>query len=286
LVFIMLALCGVAGALITFRARSDKAELVATYFTAGALVMVADWVAFGWFAFYSYHPGLARDPNVDGVLGEFLAEIVFVPGALIVLLTFLTGWRQWVVGGLLFGAIEWVFVGAGLLILHGWRTWYTVAGFAIYCVLLGRFESAVRRRGLDQPWIRAVTRVALIFWMIAVLTLVLRGTRWVSSTGVNVMPTPMGNQALGRFVTYLPVSLPLGYWILAGDRHRRPLRILTMLMLAILINYGFIATRLQSFRRPWGPVSDAVAQTGAIVLACGLDNWIAHLARRQRTKLR
>jgi GNAT superfamily N-acetyltransferase len=276
LVYIIMAVAGLAGALHAFQHNRFKAALAAAFFTAGAAVLHADWAAFGWFSLYTYHPGLARDPVVDAVWGEALAEAIFVPCLSVVLLAYLPRWRGQLLGTALVTALDVLFTRLGLYAHHGWQAWMTAVTFAIYFPLIEAYFQAAREGGMQSAPVRAILRTALALWALATLTLALRAGRLVV-TAIHVMPTYLGNQALGRYLTYVPVTLVFGYQIMAGDPRKRAAGLTALLAVLTIGNYGLMRGGIQQFVRPWGPVTDAVAQTAAIAVAMRLEDWIVGL---------
>lgn len=270
--YVLLALAGVVPAMRAFARRRDPA-LIATFFLAGGLIMLADWIAYGWFRLYDYQPGLVRSALVDSMLGEWLAETLFVAALSVALVVYTPGWRGVALGTTLVAMAEETFSFLGVFSRHGWPVWATAAAFPFYFLGNFRFWRAARKRSLKGGWPRQVARAGVGFWLVAMLTAVLRLTG-LQITNLHVMPTHLANQSLGRFLTY-GFSATLGcYWCAAGEPASRPVRVLLATALAVVLNYVFIAAHIQFFLSPYGPVSDGVAQGIIFGAACLIDNWI------------
>lgn len=280
MVYLILATLGLAGALWSLSRTEHKAARLATFSTAAALVIVADWIAFGWFGLYVYRPGLSAEQRVDSVLGEFLADIVFVPSLAVTLTEFLPPLAGVAAGTVMVCLLEVVFGRYGLFVPKGWAVLYSFTGFPFYFWAVYLAWRTFKRSGIEGGW-ATFLRFTLLFNAAALLKLYLRATAFIK-TQIAIMATPQGNQALGRFLTYVPVMLVLGFWV-AADKERLWMRLAVSLTAICLINAAFVAFRFQFFLPPWSGPADALAQCAGIWVALraesSIRNWEAQRLR-------
>lgn len=275
MIYLMLTFVGLTGAAFAlFRTdRRGRADVVTALIVAAAWVMLADWIAFGWFGLYTYRPFLLADPIADGALGELLADILFVPSLCVTLLRFLPGLTGIAVGAASVTIIEEWFTALGLFQRHGWELWHTFVGFVVYFAALDLFWHDLQHRVLPPAHRTAILRVCILFDTMAPLTLFLRAGQLVV-TEIHLVPTYLGNQALGRFIFYGLVVLPPAYWALSGGRERW-LRVGAVTTGILLMNYLLSASGIQRFVPPWNATVDALAQGAAIVLSGLLEDAIS-----------
>ncbi|HLN65337.1 MAG TPA: hypothetical protein VK464_27765, partial [Symbiobacteriaceae bacterium] len=241
------------------------------------VVILADYIAFGFFDLYHYHPRLLADELADSALGEFLADILFVPSLTIALAAWFPRRLSLALGTFIVTALEGLFVPVGLFHQTGWRLWLTAALFPAYFYGIDLFRRRAHTKGIDTPLARGLIRSFLVVDTLAILTLYIRAQRLVM-TNIHLLPTQQGNQAFGRFVTYIIPTGALGYWALS-DRQVRPARLAAITLGLIAFNYTVSALHFQSFRHPWSEWADALAQGGAIYLAGLGQDWLYPHAR-------
>lgn len=281
MVYILLTVTGLAGAAIALFKSDHRSDAAILFIVSASWVMLADWIAFGWFALYDYRPYLVANPVADGALGELLADILFVPALCVTLLRFLPGLGGIAVGTAIVTTIEALFLTMGLFHHHGWTLWHTAFGFVIYFAALDLFWHDLRGGVLPPVHLRAILRVSLIFDLIAILTLFLRANRWVV-TNIQIVPSYLGNQSLGRFIFYGLVVVPPAYWAMSGER--RWLRLAALSTGIMLLNYLLTAFGIQRFVPPWSGPVDALAQGAAVALAGLLESLISNARTDQRVR--
>lgn len=281
MVYVILTLSGLVGAAIAVFKSEHRADAAILFIVSAAVVMLADWIAFGMFDLYDYRPYLVANPVADGALGELLADIIFVPSLCVTLLRFTPGLGGIAMGTAIVSTIEALFLAMGLFHHHGWTLWHTAFGFVIYFAALDLLRNDLRRGVLPPANLRVILRACLVFDVIAILTLFLRAGRLVV-TNLHVMPTYIGNQSLGRFIFYVLVVMPPAYWALSGGR--RWLRLAALTTGIMLMNYLLTAFDIQWFVPPWNGTVDALAQGAAFALAGLLEDLItnARIDRRVR----
>ena len=265
MLYLLMTLTGFSAAALAYWQSDRRRELAATFVAAAAVVILADYIAFGWFDLYHYHPHLLPDELADSALGEFLADILFVPSLTVVLEAWLPGGLALALGTFLVTALEGLFVRVGIFHQTGWRLWLTAALFPVYFYGIHLFWRRAHTNGIDTPLARGLIRSFLVLEALAVLTLYIRAQRLVH-TNIHLLPTQQGNQAFGRFLTYILPTGALGYWVLS-DRQMRLTRLAAVTLGVVVFNYTVSALHFQSFRPPWSEWIDALAQGAAIYLA-------------------
>jgi hypothetical protein len=268
-VYVLLALVGLVLAFYSGWADKRNHLLAAQLSVSAALILLADWIAFGWFQLYDYHPHLSRAPLQDTVFGEVLAEMFFVPGLTVFLDRWVPGLPGIAAGATAVTGIEYALLQMGLFTHHRWSLWYTAGGFAVYLGGLNRFWRAVRQGNVPDRWVMGLVRSGVVFDMVAFLTLYLMFMGHVKFN-VAIMPTAEGNQALGRFLAYVPIMLLLGCWVSAVTGTVRLWRLTAAVALfagsnSLLTVIGFLV-----FVPPWGVAIDTVARGAAILAAAFL----------------
>lgn len=267
MLYLLMTLTGFSAAALAYWLSDRRRELAATFVAAAAVVILADYIAFGWFDLYHYHPRLLADELADSALGEFLADILFVPSLTVALEAWLPGGLTIALGTFVVTALEGLLVSARLFHQTGWRLWVTAALFPVYFYGIDQFWRRAHTTGIDTPLVRGLIRSFLVFNALACLTLFIRAQRLVT-TNIHLLPTHQGNQALGRFLTYVLGAGPLGYWALS-DRQMRPARLAAVVLGLVAFNYTVSGLHFQSFRPPWNQWVDALAQ-GAVFYLAGL----------------
>lgn len=283
LVYLALSLAGLIGAGVTYRKSEYKAELLTLVAFSVAVIMLADWIAYGMLGLYDYYPGLLATDIADSALGEFLAEIIFVPSMVVTLIPRFSGLTNLIVGTAIVVSLEMLFRWLGVYSCQGWVIGSTVAGFAIYFAALDLFWHDLTHRILPRERVQVILRGALVFDMIAVLSLFLRAGQLVF-TNVYLMPTYHGNQALGRFVFYALVAAPAGYWALCGRGSARWLRVLAVTAGLTIMNFCLTTFNIQHFLSPWSPAIDAMAQGTAFTLAALAEDAVMALYQREERR--
>lgn len=283
LVYIILTLAGLAGAAFTYFKSDRKADVAIIFAVAAALVMLADWVAYGWFSLYDYHPQLLADTLADSALGEFLADILFVPSLTVVLVSYAPGLTGIVLGTAAVTGLEILLLNLGIFHHHGWALWGTVVGFLFYLAVLDLFCHDLRQEQLPLGRLRWIVRICLVFDMIALLTLYLRAERAVV-TNIAILPTYIGNQALGRFIWYVVVMLPPACWALTGKGARRWWRIAALIPLLLITDWVLAVIGIQHFEDAWNSLLDAVAQAAAFVAAGLLEDLLLGQCKLLRSR--
>ncbi|HWI65599.1 MAG TPA: hypothetical protein VNT75_27540 [Symbiobacteriaceae bacterium] len=283
LVYILLTLAGLFGAVVTWFRSPRKADVAIHFFLAMALVMLADWIAFGWFGLYEYHPHLLATTVADAALGEFLADIVFVPSLSVMLGSILPGLAGILAGSVLVTGLEILFLQWDIFHQHGWQIWGTAVGFLFYFALLDLFWKDLRDERLPIERLRLIVRGCSLFSTIALLTLALRGAE-VVVTKLQVVPTYYGNQALGRFIWYMAVPFLPAYWALSGKGAARWGRVGALTAAIYGLNWFLTSFDLQHFLAPWSPLLDALAQGLAISAAGLLEDLLISSCLRQRMR--
>jgi hypothetical protein len=284
LLYLGLAAIGLIGTVVTYWRSDRKAELLILLAFSAAVILIADWIAYGVFGLYDYSPGLVADNIADSALGEFLAEAVFVPSLVVMLISWLPGLAGMVVGTAVVAGLEVLLGSLGLYHCAGWVLWCTIAGFAVYFAALDLFWHDMIHRTYPFGRVRLFLRAALVFDSLALLTLLLRGQQWVV-THLDIMPTYIENQALGRFITYPLIAGPAGYWVLCGQGTGRWVRLgLVMAGLAAL-DFGLTALNMQHFVAPYSWFVDVLAQGAGFSLAALSEDAIMAQYRRQHRRL-
>jgi hypothetical protein len=283
LVYLLMALAGLAAAVYVVRRDRRPAELAATFVLAAAGVMLADWIAYGWFDLYRYRSHLVGDPQVDCALGELLADILFVPSLAVVLAARLPDLNGAVIFTFAVTAIEYLFVRYDLLIHTGWKSWYSALLFLWYFLWVARVRQRMAAVGLADRALRLWVRGAILFAAVGIYTLVLRPFG-LTITNIHLMPTRQGNQSLGRFLTYPTVFVPLGFWVLAGERRQRWWRLGAAAATFTAMNAIMVAVHFQRFRPPYTWYLDALGQAAMLGLACAGDDLLSHYATRSQNR--
>jgi hypothetical protein len=271
--YLLMALLGLLAFALVLARTAHKAELWAMYVVATALVALSDWIAFGWFQLYTYHPRLLAAHQPDAALGEFLADLLFVPAVSAALTATLPVTVAALLGTALFAVTEYALLRGGLFTHNGWHLGYSMAGFLVYFPVLAALWRSLTAGGTRPDWLPWLLRVSTQLVTIGLLTLFLRALPWVH-TNIQIMPTRLGNQAFGRFITYALVTIPLGLWICHGRGAQRWTR-LGLVTLGLTL-YNAMLTRLnfQFFIPPWSGPLDALAQGVAIGAASLAANGI------------
>lgn len=265
MLYLLMTLAGFGAAATAFWQSDRKRELAATFVAAAAVIMLADYIAYGWFDLYHYHPGLLASEVDDSALGEFLADLVFVPSLTVALLAWFPTWVSIALGTFFVSALEWLFVRLYIFHQTGWQFWYTTALFPVYFYGIATFWQRAQTQGIETTLARRLLRSCLVFDALGFLTLYIRGRRLVT-TNIHLLPSSQGNQALGRFLTYILIAGPLGYWALS-DRRQRPARLAGITLALVAFNYIVLAVNFQTFRPPWNAWVDALAQGAALYVA-------------------
>jgi hypothetical protein len=279
--YVGLALVSVLPATWTLWQRRD-AVLVSVFFVAAALIAEADWIMNGWFRLYEYHPGLMREPIGDASLGVILAEILFVGSFCVLLVAYLPRWVGIILGTATVTVLHVLFTNFGLLTLHGWTVWLNVMGFMAYFWAIYALSHVVAQKGLTSEWTLSVSRTGVVAVFSGLMALTERISKAVQ-TQIYLLPTASGNQSLGRFLWHVAVTMPLGYWIVAGGRSGRLERLGMATLISGGLNYALTATHLRIFRAPWNPMVDALFQGVMLYGACLVDDWIQGWAKEPRT---
>jgi len=282
--YLALAAIGLIGAGVTYWRSAHKAELLILFAFSAAVILFADWIAFGVFGLYDYSPGLVADNVADSALGEFLAEAVFVPSLVLVLVSWLPGLTGMVVGTAIVAGLEVWMSSLGLYHCAGWFLWFTVAGFAVYFAALDLFWHDLTHRTYPFSRVRLFLRGALVFDMLAFLALILRAQQWVV-TRIFIMPTYIQNQALGRLISYPLVAGPVSYWVLCGEGAGRWVRLGLVTGGLAAMNLLLTTLSIQLFVPPYHWSIDALAQGTSILLAALAEDAIVAQYRRQHQRL-
>lgn len=282
--YLALAGFGLIGAGITYWLSDHKAELLILYVYSVAVILLADWLAYGVFGLYDYYPGLAPNHIADSALGEFLAEAVFVPSLVVMLVPRVSGLTGMVIGTAIVTGLE-VFMGSvGLYSCSGWFLWSTLGGFAVYFAALDLFWHDMLHRTYPFSRVRLFLRAALVFDKLALLSLVLRAQQWVV-THIYIMPTYIQNQALGRLITYPLMAGPASYWVLSGQGRDRWVRLGLFVAGMSAVDIVLMALGIQEFVPPYHWFFDVMAQGAGILLAAFAEDAIVARYRRQHERL-
>lgn len=199
--------------------------------------------------------------------------MVFVPSLTIILNVHLFGIAGIAVGTVLVTALEFLFVRLNLFQRHGWAYWMTFFGFPVFYCATCEFYRPPLKQGIFPGWIRFITRLSLVFNTLGLVRLLLAALQW-EWTNLHILPTPIGNQALGRFIVYGLLSIPPGLWVISSDRAGRLFRLGVVTALLLTMNLGLEALRFHLYRPPWNGTFDALARGAAILVACLVDDWI------------
>lgn len=283
MIYVILAGIGILSTWHILSHREHRAPRAAMLAAACALVILADWICYGILNLYAYTPGLLANPLQDGALGEVLADITFVPSLQLALAVYVPGVVGVASGTILVSLLEAGFVRFGLFEHRGWQVWMTAAAFPVYFGVLWGFYQAALRRGVTFGWISLVTRLSLVFSSVGVLTLLLRAQQWVHSN-LHVLPTAMGNQSLGRFITYAVITVPLGAWVCAAPRPHMWGRLALVTLALVGENWLMAVVNFQQYRPPWGGAYDGLAQGAAILVAFLLQEWVQQQERMGETR--
>ncbi|MDF2630996.1 MAG: hypothetical protein K0R39_4827 [Symbiobacteriaceae bacterium] len=275
----MLALVGLIGAGVTYWKSDRKADLLILYAFAAAVIILADWIAYGVLQMYDYYPGLAADHTVDSALGELLAELIFVPCFVVTLVPQVSGLAGMIIGSAVVAALEIAMKAMGIYDGSTWIVEMTAAGFAVYFAALDLLWHDLEHETLSGPAVTSILRGALVFDLMALLSLLLRAMQWVI-TYIDVAPTRMGNNALGRLIAYGIVAASLGYWALSGNGPGRWLRLCVVMGVLFVFNVMMAALGLHIMRPPWSITADTLAQGAAIGLALLADDAVMGLRAR------
>ncbi len=278
--YLLLAVVGMLSAAYTLWRTEHKARVLALVVVATAVIVLADWVAFGWLYLYSYDTGFPLTERANDALGEVLADIAFVPPFTVLLIRFLPLFRGLVVGTVLYSALQWLFEWLGLYIDRGWEVWHTALAFPFYFGALYWYQRHLQEPNWRTGWQAKLLLVCLMFDGVALLTLFLRAGGLVH-TAIHIMPTYIGNQSLGRFLTYAMGIVPVGYWIAGHHGAARWIRLGAVLALYLGLNAVMEWTGFQQFRYYWTGPLDAVVQTAVILLCALAHDGILALARRE-----
>jgi hypothetical protein len=278
--YVGMALVSVPLATWTLWKRRD-AVLVSVFFVAAALIDGADWIMNGWFRLYEYHPGLMREPIADASLGVILAETLFVSSCCVLLVEFVPRLVGITLGTATVTAIQILFTHFGLLTLHGWTVWLNVMGFMVYFWAIYVFSQVAARKGLTSGWTLSVTRIGVVAVFSGMMALSERIGK-VVQTQIYLLPTLPANQSLGRFLWHVPVTMPLGYWILSGSRSGRLKRLGIATLISVGLNYALVAMHFRMFRAPWSPMVHGLFQGVTLYGACLVDDWIQGWAKEPR----
>jgi hypothetical protein len=284
LVYLLMAVAGLTALWLVARQDRRPATLAATFVLAAAGVTLADWVAFGWFDLYRYLPHLVSDPQIDCALGELLADILFVPSLAVLVAARLPGLYGAVLFTFVVTAIEYLFVRYDLLRHHGWESWYSAVLFPWYFLLVGKARKYVGAVSLADPVTGNAVRGALLFLAIGIYTLGLRPLG-VTVTNLHVMPTRVGNQSLGRFLTYPTVFVAVGFWVLAGGRQQRWWRLVAATAAFAAWNLVLLTTGFQHYRPPYSWYLDVVGQAATLWLACAGDDLLRYYCARSGNRV-
>jgi hypothetical protein len=271
-------------AVYSYRRAPNKAAFASTWAVAVAIITVADWIVYGIFDLYRYHPGLFTSDKVDGAIGMLLADLIYVPAMTTLMLQWFPVGTATVLNTTVFTALEGMFLQAGLFTHKGWRLWYTAALFPFYGTALGYYFHAATQRPA-HPWVRAIRQASLAHNGMAILTLVHRMAH-VVYTNLHIFPEYLANQALGRILTYGLGSSLLGWWVLSGAREVRGARLTAFTLTWLGINWLFEATGFQHFLAPLTWWLDALIQGAVVWVACVVDNRIERLQTEERQFVR
>lgn len=284
LFYLALSLIGLIGAGITYWKSDHKAELLILMAFATSVILLADWIAYGMLDMYDYMPGLSADKFVDSVMGEFLAEAVFIPSLVGVLMPRFSGLAGMLIGTSIVVVLELFMTNLGIYNVRSWVVGLTGILFVVYFAALHLFWHDLTRRNLPEATVRAILRATLVFYVLAHLTLFLRAQQWVI-TQTTLLPTYQGNQSFGRFLTYALIAGPAGYWALCGQGSWRWVRILLATIGLALVDVGLISFGIQHFVPPWNPAFDALAQGAGYSLAALAETAIMSLYAREQRQL-
>lgn len=284
LFYVVLALVGLICAGVTYWKSEYKAELLVLFAFSTAVILFADWIAYGILGLYDYSPGLSSPHIADSALGEFLAEAIFVPSLVVTLVSLLPGLTGIVVGTVIVSGLEVLVTWLGLYDCEGWFLGLTIVGFAVYLAALDLFWHDMTHG--TYPWdrVRLFLRGALAFDSLALLTLFLRAQQWVV-TNIHVMPTYIGNQSLGRLITYALIAGLCSYWVLCGQGSGRWVRFAVVMAGLFAFNIALEFFNIQKFVPPYSRTADVLAQGAAIVLAALAEDGIVSLRERQYRRL-
>lgn len=281
MVYLLMALLGLGGFGYALARGNDKAGLLSTYLVAWGLAAVAEWWAFGIFTLYRYRPGLSSDWRWDSAWGVVLAEAIFLPALNTVLAAFTNLWVGAAVGTAIVTVTEFTFVRLGLFTYQGWQLWVTVVTFPLFFLATGLYWPQVRRRGLTDPTLQAITRFSALVIVVTITSLFMWASG-VTETDVRLLPTAAGNRSLMRYVVH-GVGILLGYWaLLPKDWADRWGRIALTVAGMIVVNDAFEGLGLLMFLRPFSGVLDA-AVIGVLTILVGvITDWIFRLAEVSR----
>ncbi|HYG60142.1 MAG TPA: hypothetical protein VD902_18905 [Symbiobacteriaceae bacterium] len=272
MLYIVLALLGlVPAAWVTYR-RKDV-TLVATYFFAAAFVHTADWLASGVLGLYKYHPGLFSDPTPDDAAGIVLAEFIFVGTFAVLLVALVPSWWGALAGSAVVTMLEYVFHGVGALEYHGWRIWFTTAGFIVHFSLV---RSCWLRADKQRPmcgWPLALQQLTIAIVFNGLAEVFLWATQVVYMP-VTLLPSKGQNQALLRFLWHAFTGVPLAYWTLRAKGPVPWVRIIGAALISLALNHLFLMAGLRTFRDPWIPEGVVLVQSIGFILGCLVDHWI------------
>lgn len=270
--YLILALTVLLPALWIIIRRRDAA-LLATFLVGGGLTMLADWVAHGWFSLYIYRPRLVEDAVADAMLGEFLAETLFVPSLAVLLIPHLP--RVWGValGTALVTAVEALFLRTRLLTHHDWQFWMTAAGFAIYFWCVGAFWYKASSQGVTRGWMHLVSRLGTTVLMNGLLAGLLKGLDAVIFHP-KLFADALGNQSLGLFLIHIMIATPSIYWVVVGGRAQLWSRLVALFIAWYGLALGLGWLGIISFRPPNSAMMVGASKALVAYAAYQLDRLI------------
>lgn len=278
--YLLLAGSGLTAAVHVITHTEHRARALAVLATAASVVMLADWICYGWFHLYTYRTHLVSTPQADNALGELLADIIFVPGLSLLLARYLPNAWGVALGTLIVSLLQVWFHWLGLFEHRGWTVWYTAASFPFYFGGLTYYWRRLDNQEIVSGWPSKQLRLAIVFNAVALLSLFYRGQALVV-TNIHVMPTYEGNQALGRFLWYALVTVPIGYWVLSRDGVARWRWLGAAFAVFFILNLWLPAAGIQYFVRYWSGPLDALAQTMVILAAAWAQDRLYALAESE-----
>jgi len=282
MIYLLLAALGLIGAALTIAYSADRGPLVVFFVVAFAVISIADWIAYGWFDLFSYHPGLLVDPLADSSLGEFLADIFYVPCLCVVLVRYLPGLPGILTGSLTVTLLERLFLHLGVFSHHGWENWHTLAAFIVFYATIDLLWFDLRRGTIPHANLLALVRFCLVLDIVGEWGLFIRGSQ-LAVTRLHLGHSYAADLAIVNLLTYGLITVPLGFWALCAVGRTRWQRIGLVALCGTLVKLVMRDLGWQQFVSPMTPVLDGLAQGAAVALAALLEGpLLAAVPGRER----
>ncbi|HYF78539.1 MAG TPA: hypothetical protein VD973_15480 [Symbiobacteriaceae bacterium] len=278
MVYVLMALLGIGGAIFTVMRSRARAELLSVYLVAWGLVCIAEWLAHSMFDLYRYRTGLSLNPHYDTAWGIFLGEFIFLPALNVILVGYFRPWLAVIIGTLLVTVMEIVFVPLGLFIQTGWRLWHTIVTFPLYFGAVGLYWHWAKKTGMKDGRLLAVARYGAIVGLVTTGSLYVYATQ-VTETDLRLLPTAEATGSMVRLFMH-GIGMWLGFWALRPEAwSERWGRIAVTIAAMIVVTDAFTGFGLLYFLRPFSGVMDAGAIGVITVLAGLIMDWVRGLAK-------